>query len=386
MEVISKDAVVIGLGAFGSAALWRLAERGAEVAGIERHDIGHHLGSSHGTTRLFRIACQEHPGLAAIALKSLELWRSLGEHTGECLVRQTGCLNVGSPGSRPVQGTLAAAAGAGLPVREIGHEELVARQPQYAGLTPGDMAVWDPGAGICYPERTVRAHAAAARRLGADVYPRRMVTGIETGRAGVTVRTDLAEFRAPQVVVAAGAWLGGLVPGLPLAPRRTPLYWFRPREPESADFTLDRFPAFIWHRADGGGLWGHGSDEDFGVKIGLDNPVRSPGDKGVDPERTDRYIHLDTDTHADELAAVVAQAFPGLEPRPVKVIPCLMTDSPDDQFIVGRMPGEPRIIVAGGDSGHGFKHAAGIGELLAQTAADEPRYCEAGFLDPARFG
>ena len=383
MEIIRNDVIVVGLGAFGSAALWRLAARGAQVAGLERHGIGHHLGSSHGATRLFRVACQEHPGLAAVALKSLALWTGLGHQTGECLVRQTGCLSVGSPGSRPVRGTLAAAAAAGLPVVELGHEELVARQPQYAGLAPGDVAVWDPGAGICYPERNVRAQAGAARRLGAGVYPHTMVTSVEPGPDEVTVRTATAEFRAPQVVVAAGAWLGGLVPGLPLAPQRTPLYWFRPRDPGSADFTLDRFPAFIWERP-GGGLWGHGSDEDFGVKVGLENLGRSPGGSaGTDPEEMDRYIHLDTDI--DELASAVTDAFPGLDPRPAKVIPCVITDSPDGQFLAGQLPGEPRIVVAGGDSGHGFKHAAGIGELLAQIVAGEPPYCQASFLDPARF-
>ena len=383
MEIIRNDVIVVGLGAFGSAALWRLAERGAEVAGLERHGIGHHLGSSHGATRLFRVACQEHPGLAAVALKSLELWTGLGKETGECLVRQTGCLSVGSPGSRPVRGTLAAAAAAGLPVVEFGHEELVARQPQYAGLAPGDVAVWDPGAGICYPERNVRAQAAAARRLGAAVYPHTMVTSVEPGPDGVTVRTGTAEFRAPQVVVAAGAWLGRLVAGLPLAPQRTPLYWFRPRDPRSADFTLDRFPAFVWERP-GGGLWGHGSDEDFGIKVGLENLGRNPGGSaGIDPEEMDRYIHLDTDI--DELASAVTEAFPGLDPRPAKVIPCVITDSPDRQFLAGRLPGEPRVVVAGGDSGHGFKHAAGIGELLAQIVTGEPPYCQASFLDPARF-
>jgi sarcosine oxidase len=383
MEIIGKDVVVIGLGAFGSAALWRLAERGAEVAGVERHGIGHHLGSSHGATRLFRIACQEHPGLSAIALKSLELWTGLGEQTGRRLVRQTGCLSVGSPDSYPVKGTLAAAAAAGLPVHQIGHQELVARQPQYGSLAPDDVAVWDPGAGICYPERNVQAQASAARRLGAKIYPNTMVTGIEADHDGVTVRTSTVEFRASQVVVAAGAWLGTLVPSLPLAPRRTPLYWFRPRDPQSEDFTLGKFPAFIWQRPDGQGLWGHGSDEDFGIKIGPRNAGLSPGGAGIDPEEMDRYIHLDSDI--DELAASVAGAFPGLDPRPAKVIPCLITDSPDGQFIVGRLTSEPRVVAAGGDSGHGFKHAAGIGELLAQIVAGERPYCEAGFLDPARF-
>ena len=382
MEIISKDAVVIGLGAFGSAALWRLAQRGVEVAGVERHGIGHHLGSSHGATRLFRVACQEHPGLAPIALKSLELWTGLGDQIGQQLVRQSGCLSTGSPDSRPVRGTIAAAAAAGVPVVELSHDELVARQPQYAGLAPQDVAVWDPGAGICYPERNVRAQTAAARRLGADVCPHTMVSGIEAGRDGVTVRTATVEWRASQVIVAAGAWLGTLLPGLPLAPRRTPLYWFRPQDPRSEEFTLDRFPAFIWERRGGGGLWGHGSADDYGIKIGLEPAGTSDGG-GIDPEQMDRYIHLDTDI--EELTSCVARALPGLDPRPAKVIPCVITDSPDGQFLIGRLASEPRVIVAGGDSGHGFKHAAGVGELLAQIVTGERPYCATDFLDPARF-
>jgi sarcosine oxidase len=379
VETIRKDVVVVGLGAFGSAALWRLAHRGVDVAGIERQGIGHHLGSSHGQTRLFRVACHEHPGLPPIALRSLALWTELGERLGQTLVRQTGCLSTGAPDSRPVRGTLAAAAAAGLRVDALGHGELVARQPQYAGLAPDDVAVWDPGAGLCYPERNVRAHTAAARRLGADVYPHTMVTDLATDSGGVTVRTPTVAFRASQVVVAAGAWLGTLVPGLPLAPRRTPLFWFTPRQP--AAFTLDRFPAFVWRRANGDGLWGHGSAEDFGVKIGLD---RDEPHEPADPEELDRYIHPGDDI--DALSAAVAEAFPGLDPRPAKVIPCMVTDSPDGQFMVGRPPGHSRVVVAGGDSGHGFKHAAGIGELLAQLVVGEEPFCAVDFLDPARFG
>jgi len=381
MEVIRKDVIVIGLGGFGSAALWRLAHLGADVAGVERHGIGHHLGSSHGATRLFRIACQEHPGLAPIALKSLELWTSLGDQTGQRLVSQSGCLSVGPPDSRPVRGTVAAAAAAGLPVAELSHSELLARQPQYAGLAPTDVGVWDPGAGICYPERNIRAQTAAAERLGADVYPHTMVTGIEAGRDGVTVHTPTVDMRAAQVVVAAGAWLGSLVPGLSLAPRRTPQYWFRPRDPESKEFTLDRFPAFIWERHDGAGLWGHGSADDYGIKIGLEPAFTDR--TAIDPEEMDRYIHLDTDV--DELTSQVARALPGLEPRPARVIPCLITDSSDGQFLVGRLPGQPQVVVAGGDSGHGFKHSAGVGELLAQIVTGQRPYCATDFLDPARF-
>lgn len=379
--VIRKDVIVVGLGAFGSAALWRLAERGIAAAGIEQYRIGHNLGSTHGVTRLFRVACQEHPGLPAIARKTLELWTGLGEQAGEPLVLQTGCLSAGAPDSRPVQGTLAAAAAGGVPVQALSPADLAARQPQYAGLTPDQVGVWDPGGGICFPERAVHAHIRAARGLGAEVYPNTAALSIGPGPDGISVATATAEFRAPQVIVAAGAWLGKLVPGLSLEPRRTPQYWFRPKDPDSGDFALARFPAFIWKRPGGDGdrLWGHGSGDGWGVKIGLGGLERPP----IDPDEIDRYIHPVRDI--DPLAASVARAFPGLDPRPAKVITCMVTYSPDGQFLVGRAARDPRVILGGGDSGHGFKHAAGIGELLAQVAAGEQLYCEAGFLDPARF-
>jgi sarcosine oxidase len=378
VETLRTDVVVVGLGALGSAALWRLAQRGVKVVGIERHGIGHPFGSSHGSTRLFRVACMEHPGLTPIAQKSLELWTELGERTGDVYVRQTGSLNVGGLDSRPVRGARRAATEAGAPTTDLSHAEMRSRYPQYGGLAADEVAVWDPGAGICYAEPTVRAHVAEAERLGATVYPHTMVIAIETGTADVVVRTPTVEIRAEQVVVCAGAWLGKLVPGLPLSPRRTPLFWFQPRDPDSDAFRLASFPSFIWEFADGRGLWGHGSDEDFGVKVGLDGGRHV---SGFDADELDRYIHPLDDIA--ELAAVVSRAFPGLDPAPVKVIPCMVTDSPDGQFLVGRR--DERLVIAGGDSGHGFKHCAGIGELLAQITTKETPYTDVSFVNPLRF-
>lgn len=323
--------------------MWRLAQRGVDVVGVEPYEIGHQHGSSHGETRLFRVACMEHPRLAATALKSLELWIELGKRTGETYVRQTGCLSVGAPDSQAIQGPLKA----GVPVERLTHEELVKRQPQYA-LSPKDVAVWDPSAGICYPEKVVRAQVKAAQELGARVHND---TVVEID--GTVVKTEKAVIKAKKVVVTAGAGLSGLVPGLPLAHRPTPHNWFAPKE----GFALEEFPSFVWDRP-GGGLWGHGCGEDHAVKIGG---------------------HSDTTV----IQEVVKQAFPGLDPNPVKVVPCHVTDSADGLFLAGHV--SENVLVAGGDSGHGFKHSAGIGELLAQMVTGENRYCATDFLDPTRF-
>jgi len=381
METITTDVVVVGLGAFGSAALWRLAARGVDLVGVDRYGLGHHLGSSHGATRLFRIACQEHPGLTPIAQKSLELWTALGAANGETYVRQTGCLSSGSPTSRPVTGVTEAAARAGLDVRHLDHDELLAEYPQYGGTAPETVGVLDPGAGICYPEKNVRAQGEAAIALGARVLTDTRVTGIALVDGGVRVTTSAVVIEAKQAVVAAGAWNSKLLPGLPLRPRRTPLYWFAPKPDADVSFGLDAFPAFIHELPDGRHLWGHGSDEDYLVKIGMEDSGANFSD--TDADTVDRYIHPRDDI--EQLSAWVADAFPQIDPVPVAAIPCMVTNSPDGQFLVGRPDGDPRLVVAGGDHGHGFKHAAGVGELLAQIAVGETPYTDVDFLDPDRF-
>ncbi|MFJ3403796.1 N-methyl-L-tryptophan oxidase [Promicromonospora sp. NPDC090134] len=379
MNTITSDVVVVGLGGFGSAALWRLAERGVSVTGIDRFDVGHNLGSSHGVTRLFRVACMEHPGLAAVARRSLDLWTELGERYGESYVEQTGCLNVGAPGSRVIEGTTAAAAAAGVELDRLSHDELVRRYPQYAAYDDETVAVFDPEGGLCFPERNVRAQVRAAVEAGAQVYPGTRVTAVELVGGGVRVTTPTAVFEAGQAVVAAGAWNAKLLPGLPLRPRRTPLFWFAPKAGASQPFDLSAFPSFIYELADGRGLWGHGSGDGFHIKIGLSDH----GHDDTDPDELDRYIHPRTDV--DRLAETVAAAFPQVDPVPVKAIPCMITNSPDEQFLVGRPGGDPRLVMAGGDSGHGFKHVAGVGELLAQIAVGEPTYGDVGFMNPDRF-
>ncbi|MEW1959548.1 N-methyl-L-tryptophan oxidase [Kineococcus sp. NPDC059986] len=377
---LQTDVVVVGLGAFGSAALWRLAARGVRVTGVERFGVGHALGSSHGATRLFRVACYEHPALAPLALKSLALWTELGESTGDVLVRQTGCLNTGSPTSAPVAGTLAAAEAAGVPVKTLNAEEVRQTYPGYAWLDDDDLGVLDPWAGICYPEQNVRAHVAQARRLGAEVFEHTTVTAVETTEDGVLVRTPTATIAARQVVVATGAWLGTLVPQLPLDPRRMPMFFFRARPGHEQDYTLDAFPAFTRALPDGTEVWGHGSADDYGIKLGL-----LPNGENFAPtqaETLDRFVHA---SDSAELSAAVARAFPGVDPTPAKAAPCMVNNTPDEQFVIGRPHGTDRVVVAGGDSAHGFKHAAGVGELVAQLVVGEEPFLDAGFVDPRRF-
>ncbi|MEU7001703.1 N-methyl-L-tryptophan oxidase [Nonomuraea sp. NPDC046570] len=379
MTVFDADVIVVGLGAWGSSALWRLAERGVNAIGIERYGLGHEYGSSHGATRLFRLACLEHPGLVPVARRAGELWRELERRTGEELLRITGGIMIGPPDGRTVAGTLAAARAHDLPVEELDAAALRARFPQHAGVPDDFVGVWDPNAGAVRPELGVNAACRAAVAAGARVYADTRVSGVELIDGGAVVTTPARVFRARQVVVTAGPWLGKLVPDLPLDVRRTPMMWFSAKEDPEA-FAIDRFPVFIRHLDDDTSIWGHGSVYGHEVKVGLEDA----GDHfaSTDPDECDRGI---TPRDHGTLSRVLRTAVPGLDPAPARAIACMITNSPDAQFMIGRPRRDPRLIVGGGCTGHGFKHATAVGEAIAQLAVGEETFCDLSFTDPNRF-
>ena len=376
---VDAEVAVVGLGAMGSNAAWRLAARSRSVIGIERFHPGHVQGSTHGHTRIFRVACLEHPQLVPLARRSGELFDELERRSGLPIVRRSGAVMIGPESSDVISGTLAAAAAHDLPIERLDRTALLDRYPQHASVTPGHVAVWDPEAGLAFPENAVVAAVDAAREAGAEIFTDTRVTDIELVDGGARVGTATRDFTVRQVVVTAGPWLGKLVPGLPLVPVRTPMTWFDVRDRTDRSFAIEQFPTFIRAMDDDQWVWGHGSGDGFGVKIG---PEDDPNFRSVDPDTVDRYISA---SDWSLVSTLVREAFPGLLPVPARTTTCMITRSPDDQFQIGRPHGDPRMIVGGGGSGHAFKHAAGIGELIAQIAGDEPTLIPTDFIDPNRF-
>ncbi|MGW4928301.1 N-methyl-L-tryptophan oxidase [Agromyces sp. NPDC004153] len=382
------EAAVIGLGAVGSSAAWRLAARGVDVIGFEQFEPGNAWGGSTGKTRLFRVACLEHPGLTPIARRARDLWRELEASAGQSLFFETGGLMIGPPDSHIIEGTLVAAEAHDLPVERLDPDEIASRFPAHARTNPGDVGVWDPEAGILRPEAAIVAAADAARAAGARILTGTRVVAIEPDANGVTVLTDAATYRVRQVAVTSGPWITRFVPDLPLTPHRVIMTWFRAREGHDAD--LDVLPVFIrsvpghdtW-------IWGHGvvpasgpgSKEGFGgfdAKVGpeFDGPFVAD-----DPDAIDRVVHPG---ETDGIRDLVAATFPDLEPEPSGVTTCIMTHTPDQLFVLGATD-HPRVVVGGGCSGHSFKHASALGELVAQSVVGEEHFTDAAFLDPRRF-
>ena len=373
------EVAVVGLGAMGASAVWRLAARGVKVIGIERFHPGHVQGSSHGKTRVFRVACLEHPNLVPLARRSRDLWTELQERSGTPVIRQTGAVMIGPEDSPVISGTLAAAREHDLPVTKLTRQQLAERFPQHENLAPDYVAVWDPEAGLAHPEAGIIAAVNAARDAGAEIYTDTKVTAIDLVDDGVLITTATRSFRVRQVAVTTGAWLNKLVPELPLQPLRTPLMWFQPKDRADRAFALDKFPTFIRAVTDTNWIWGHGSGEGFGIKIG---PDKDPNFYEVDPDTINRGVS-EADWHL--VSELIATAFPRIDPTPIMTTTCMVTHSPDGQFQIGRPRGDSRLIVGGGCSGHAFKHASGIGELIAQIACHEEALVSLDFVDPNRF-
>jgi len=379
MKRMDADVAVVGLGAWGSAALWRLAVRGVEVIGIERFHPGNPFGSSHGRTRMFRTACLEHPGLVPLAQQSLALWEELAEASGADLVAATGGVLIGPRKGHIVAGTLAAASAYQLPITVWDAPELRRRLPQHAELSYHHCGVWDPRARLLRPELAITAAVRMAEAHGARVFSGTRVMDIKSTADGAVVRTATRDLHVRQVVVATGAWLSTLVPKMPLRVIRMPQTWFRPTEPSSR-FELAALPVFLRELDDGSCVFGHGAEADGELKLGMEDP--GGRFEQVDPDSCDRSVRP---ADWDRLGRRLATAVPGMSPVPSRVAICFVTRTPDNQFLLGRPRHDPRWVVAGGCNGHGFKHATGVGEAVADLVVGKDPQVPIDFMNPDRF-
>lgn len=377
MTKYDTDVVVVGLGAMGAMALWRLAARGVDAIGIEQFDIAHDRGSSFGSTRLFRLACFEHPDLGTMALRARDLWRELEDVSNTELLTLTGGVMIGPPDSDLIAGTRQAAARAGSPVDELSRDDVISRFPAHASMERSYVGLWDPGAGVVRPEAAITAAVAAAEALGATIFPRTTVTSITESADGVEVQIDGRMIRARAVVVASGPWAAKLL-GLPdLRATRTVMTWFKS---QGQDMGVNRMPVFIRHVDDERTFWGHGEIDGLPIKVGA--PDDAVNTRPTDPDEIDREIS-DADIAGARIA--VGRYLDGIDPEPVKAYACMITFSPDHQFVLGPREQGSRVIIGSGDSGHAFKHASAIGDFLAGSALGEPAGREYDFVSPDRF-
>ncbi|WP_229708710.1 N-methyl-L-tryptophan oxidase (plasmid) [Tistrella bauzanensis] len=353
------DTIVIGIGGMGSAALWQSARRGQSVLGIERFDIGHSMGSSHGLNRIIRLAYFEHPKYVPLLRRAYELWRETEALAGEQLLYITGGIDGGPADGRIVTGALAACVEHDLPHEVLTAAEINRRFPGYR-LPDGHAGVYQPDGGFVASERAILAHVSLAVAAGAQLHARETVLGIEPGNGRVVVVTDRGRYEAGRVIVSAGAWIADLVPGLAgtAVPERQVLGWFLPRRPEL--FTPAVFPVSNV-ATDLGHVYQFPSWGIPGFKIGLYNHFRERG-------HADHLSREPTPADEEALRRVIRACFPEADGPILRLAACLFTNTPDEHFVVDTLPGHPEVVVASPCSGHGFKFASVMGEVLADLA------------------
>jgi sarcosine oxidase len=353
--MVDFDAAVIGLGAMGSAALHRLALRGCRVVGLDRYPPGHDRGSSHGETRIIRLGYFEHPSYVPLVREALTLWREL-ERTAGSLLTTTGIIEIGAPDSMLIRGTLASSQLHNLPHEVMTAAETMRRFPAFR--IPADyVGVFQPDAGYLATEKAVAAQIAAATAAGAEIRIGCRALRLSTGAGGVRIETSEGAIAAGKVVVAAGPWLKDLLPDFPgpLQVTRQVLGWFTPVD--TAPFAAGKFPLFLFESA-------------HGVHYGF--PPNGDGNLKIA-----KHHHLGEVTTADDCERTVsprderairnflAAHLPAANGPMAAARTCLYTMTPDEDFIVDRLPGAPDIVVASPCSGHGFKFAPVIGDILA---------------------
>jgi sarcosine oxidase len=349
------DAVIVGLGAMGSAALYHLASRGVKVLGVDRLVTPHIHGSTHGRTRIIREAYYEHPCYVPIVQRAYELWASLEREIGEQLFVQTGGLMIGPPGGEIFAGALRSATEHGLAHTIMEPAEVHGRFPGFR-VPAGSMALHEPRAGLLFPEKCVEAHLALALRAGATIRTGVTVTGWDADD-GARIETDAGELRARTLILAAGPWLPALVPDLelPLEIERQLFHWFEPAShPEWYDAAHS--PISLIEYADDR-FFATFPDVGHGVKAGVHH-------EGViidiDAPRTPA-----SEAEGAEMQALLARYLPQAAGRILDRATCVYTNTPDHDFVIDRHPAHANVIIASPCSGHGFKFSSAVGELLA---------------------
>ncbi|WP_049921814.1 N-methyl-L-tryptophan oxidase [Halopiger djelfimassiliensis] len=356
------DVIVLGVGGMGSATVAHLADRGVDVLGLERYDVPHGYGSSHGITRIFRLAYYEHPDYVPLLRRAATLWEDLESDHDRQLLYRTGSIDAGPTDDPLVEGSKRSCEEHDLEYERLSSDELTDRYPGYR-LPDDYTAIYQPDGGFLVPEDCIVAHVDRAHRAGATIRAReRVVNWQPTDDGGVRVETDHAAYEADSLVITAGAWAAQFVDALDgiAVPERQVLAWLQPDEPEY--FAPERFP--VWNlRVPEGRFYGFPVHGVPGFKLGRYHHR----EETVDPDAFEREP-----TQADErlLREFAEQYFPAGAGPTMRMETCLFTNTPDDHFVLDTLPEHPQVAVGAGFSGHGFKFASVVGEILADLALD----------------
>ncbi len=377
------DVIVIGVGSMGAVACWYLAKGGYKVLGLEQFDIPHEQGSHAGQSRIIRKAYFEHSDYVPLLERAYHNWKELETITSSQVYYRTGIIYFGSPDSPMIKGTRNAAHQYHIALDILTHEEANVRHPSFH--CPHHFQIlFEPDAGFITPEKAIALYASDAIRRNADIRGRGKVLEWKKENSAITVFTNRNTYQADRLIICAGAWSGKIIPSLPAKLKVTKqiVGWMNPQKWN--DFSLGNFPCWFVCDEDKYIFYGFPilPAKDFGGPVGLKLALHRHGTE-VDPDHVDRNIQ-----QADEeiLRNMLKKYIPDAAGNTLTLKSCLYTNSEDEHFIIDHMPGyDGKVTIASGFSGHGFKFASVIGEILADLAVRGETDLPIEFLRLSRF-
>ena len=352
------DAIVIGLGGMGSATVYQLASHGIKVLGLEKFSLNHTNGSSHGKTRIIRTSYFHNPFYVPLVKRAFELWSNAQAESGRDLIRMTGALLYGLPDSTLITGGVTCSKKYNLAYKILDSHTAATRFPAFKA-DDEEVAFYEEGAGILFPEECIHAHTTLAEKSGAKLHFNEPVTrwDIRNGRA--EVRTVNETYTANNLILSPGAWITTLVPELrlPLQTERQTVFWFKPRGIEEI-FTPSRMPVYVWQMK-GEKYYFYGvPDVGDGVKAAKDHDGEL-----TSPDQVRREV-----TREDEVPVrqFLRRHIPSVDGAPASSTTCLYTNTPDGHFVIDFHPTHKNVVIVSACSGHGFKFSSAIGEVVRE--------------------
>jgi sarcosine oxidase len=383
-DASSFDVIVIGVGTMGAPTCYELARRGTRVLGIEQFDITHEFGSHAGQSRIIRKAYFEHPDYVPLLQRAYENWRELEARSGEQVYYQTGVVYFGRPDHEIISGVKCSAGLHRIEIENIDPAASKERFPSFS-VSPQFETVFEPAAGFLTPEKAIKLFAGQAVKNGARIHTHEKV--IEWKKSGnrIVVWTDKHSYNCGKLVITAGAWSDNLVPGIAgkMEVTRQFVAWVRPKNRD--DFALGRFPCWLINDDERPGCY-YGfpvlPEETFGAPHGLKIAWHYPGSV----TEVDKVNKQNTEEDIGNIRYVLDKYLPGIYNGMVTTKTCLYANLPDENFIIDKLPGFENYVAIGcGFSGHGFKFASVVGEVLADLSLDGHTRHPIGFLNARRF-
>ena len=380
----SFDVIVIGVGSMGSASCYYLAKRGYKVLGLEQFDISHEFGSHAGQSRIIRKAYFEHPDYVPLMERAYENWKQLENESGEQLYYKTGLLYAGNSTNEIVKGVKLAASLYNIELEPLKAAEVADRFPRFL-FPPTFDVLFEPDAGFLPPERSIRLYASQAIKYGAMIHSNEKTIEWKKEGDSMTVKTDRNVYQCNKLVITAGAWAGKIIPTVADKIRVTRQFvaWIKTKNDTA--FKLNRFPCWMIGDDDKHGCY-YGfpllDTKTFGEPAGLKLAHHFPS-HATDPDNVNRQT---TNEDIENLKYCLDKYLPGTFDSMLHTKICLYGNSPDENFIVDKLPGyEENVSIACGFSGHGFKFASVVGETLADLAIKGRTDLPIGFLNAKRF-